>query len=240
MTPKQFQSRLLDWHKQHGRTTLPWQKNINPYRVWISEIMLQQTQVTTVIPYYQRFIKSFPTIKKLASAPLDDVLAHWSGLGYYARARNLHRAAQIIVDQGWPDTVEGLSELPGIGRSTAGAILSFAMNTRAPILDGNVKRVLTRAYAIEGWAGNTAVTQQLWALAETLTPKKNIATYTQAIMDLGSLVCTRTKPKCHDCPMHNHCLAEAQGIQGELPTRKAKKLLPTKNHHDADSKKPQQ
>ncbi|MGS2724651.1 A/G-specific adenine glycosylase [Porticoccus sp. GXU_MW_L64] len=226
-----FAQRLLTWFDQHGRHDLPWQQNITPYRVWISEIMLQQTQVATVIPYYQRFMARFPDVHSLAAAPQDDVLHHWTGLGYYARARNLHKAAQqVVAEQGgeFPDTVEQLSELPGIGRSTAGAIRAIAFKKRAVILDGNVKRVLTRYRAIAGYPGTTTVANQLWQLADKLTPQKRVADYTQAIMDLGATLCTRSKPACLLCPMQSDCTAYAGGNPSQYPHRKAKKEKPVR------------
>lgn len=231
MSTNTFAKRLLRWFDQHGRHDLPWQQDITPYRVWISEIMLQQTQVTTVIPYYQRFMASFPTVQALAASPQDDVLHHWTGLGYYARARNLHKAAQMVVEEfggEFPNTVEGLSSLPGIGRSTAGAIRSIAFKKRAAILDGNVKRVLTRYAAVEGYPGETAVANQLWELAEEFTPKKRVADYTQAIMDLGATLCTRSKPDCVNCPFRSDCQGYATGEPTLFPHRKAKKEKPVK------------
>ncbi|MDM3871828.1 A/G-specific adenine glycosylase [Porticoccus sp. W117] len=231
MTATTFAQRLLTWFDQHGRHDLPWQQDITPYRVWVSEIMLQQTQVTTVIPYYQRFMARFPSVQALAEAPQDDVLHHWTGLGYYARARNLHKAAQQVMAEHngeFPDSVEQLSTLPGIGRSTAGAIRSIAFKKRAVILDGNVKRVLTRYRAIGGYPGTTAVANQLWQLAEQLTPKKRVADYTQAIMDLGATLCTRSKPACLLCPMQTDCQGHASGDPSQYPHRKAKKEKPVR------------
>ncbi|MCK4493466.1 MAG: A/G-specific adenine glycosylase, partial [Methylococcales bacterium] len=194
MKPILFQQKILAWFERKGRKNLPWQQPINPYRVWVSEIMLQQTQVTTVIPYFQRFMASFPDLKTLAQASMDDVLQHWAGLGYYARARNLHKSAQIIHQQGYfPDNVEGLIKLPGIGLSTAGAISSIAFNHSAAILDGNVRRVLTRFHAITGWVGTPSVSKKLWELSDCYTPVNQVADYTQAMMDLGAPLCTRTK-----------------------------------------------
>ncbi len=222
---------LLTWFDQYGRHDLPWQHPINAYRVWLSEVMLQQTQVSTVIPYFNRFMKTFPSLADLANAKLDTVLHLWSGLGYYARGRNLHKAAQIIRDnfQGkFPTQFDDIISLPGIGRSTAGAIASIALQQRHPILDGNVKRVLSRYAAIPGYPGNTAVAQQLWHLAETHTPKKRVADYTQAIMDLGATVCSRSKPKCGVCPLNNNCQAYALNRINEFPGKKPKKVLPIK------------
>ena len=210
---------LLAWFEQHGRHDLPWQQPRTAYRVWISEIMLQQTQVSTVIPYFERFLQRFPDINRLAEADIDEVLHQWTGLGYYARARNLHKAAQHIRDQyagRFPEKFEHVIALPGIGRSTAGAILAQAMNQRFAILDGNVKRVLTRLHTIEGWPGNKKVESQLWEIAESYTPQKDIVNYTQAIMDLGATVCKRSKPDCHLCPLATICSANAQQRQQEL------------------------
>ena len=203
-----FAERLLDWFDEHGRKDLPWQKPKEAYRVWVSEVMLQQTQVQTVIPYFERFTARFPDVVTLADAAQDDVLQHWSGLGYYARARNLHRAAQVIRDTyagEFPRTLDEVIDLPGVGRSTAGAILSLAFNQRHTILDGNVKRVLARHQAVEGWPGRTAVAKQLWDIAERYTPAENTAAYTQAIMDLGATLCTRSKPACERCPVAADC-----------------------------------
>ncbi len=224
-----FSDRLLAWFDRHGRKHLPWQQRTDAYGVWISEIMLQQTQVATVIPYYQRFIKRFPTIASLAEANLDDVLHLWTGLGYYARARNLHKAARIIVDQHagtFPRDFHAVVALPGIGRSTAGAILAFTRGQRHPILDGNVKRVLTRFFRIAGWPGEAAVVQELWQLADALTPAVRIADYTQAIMDLGASVCTRNKPVCTDCPQVRFCHAYRFAEQDELPAPRPRRTLP--------------
>ncbi len=226
-----FADRLLRWFDEAGRKDLPWQQNITPYRVWVSEIMLQQTQVSTVVPYYQRFMARFPDVESLASATEDEVLHHWTGLGYYARARNLHRAAQKVVTQFngiFPSSVEQLLELPGVGRSTAGAICAIAFHKRAAILDGNVKRVLSRFHAIDGWPGTTNVSKILWQKAEQHTPAHRLADYTQAIMDLGATVCSRSSPDCHRCPLQSDCKACARGKQTEYPGKKPKKTLPTK------------
>lgn len=226
-----FARRLLAWYDRHGRHDLPWQQQPTPYRVWVSEVMLQQTQVATVIPYFERFMKSFPNVEALANASLDEVLAHWSGLGYYSRARNLHRAAQLVRDEyngEFPQQLEAVMALPGIGRSTAGAILALACEQHQTILDGNVKRVLSRFHAIEGWPGKREVEQRLWQLAETLTPKKRTADYTQAIMDLGATLCTRSKPRCEACPVSSECLAHTEGRITEFPGKKARKALPIK------------
>jgi len=226
-----FSSRLVVWQRQHGRHDLPWQ-SADAYRVWLSEIMLQQTQVATVIPYYQRFVASFPTIAALAVATEEQVLAHWSGLGYYARGRNLHRAAQIIVDKyhgEFPRQFEQILELPGIGRSTAAAICALAFHERRAILDGNVKRVLSRYCGIDGSPSEKMVQAQLWQQAEALLPKRDIAAYIQAQMDLGATLCTRSKPKCFDCPVRSDCVALQSGRVGELPTPRARKAVPERN-----------
>lgn len=227
-----FATKLLRWFDKFGRKDLPWQKNITPYRVWISEIMLQQTQVATVIPYFERFITKFPNVKALANAQLDDVLHLWTGLGYYARARNIHKTAKIIsqeFSQKFPEDLEGLLTLPGIGRSTAGAILSIACKKSMPILDGNVKRVLTRHEGIEGWPGENKVAQTLWTVAEKYTPLQRCNDYTQAIMDLGATLCTRTAPQCPICPLQKSCFAYKEGRQKDFPSPKKRAILPVKN-----------
>ena len=229
-----FSQQLLAWFDKHGRKDLPWQQNPTPYRVWISEIMLQQTQVATVIPYYKRFMARFPDLHRLSDAPLDSVLSHWSGLGYYARARNLHKAAQQVVEQhdgAFPCSQEALELLPGIGRSTAGAILSIACGKKATILDGNVKRVLTRYHAISGWPGQSAVAKRLWEVAEQSTPSRRVADYTQAVMDLGATLCTRAKPACGQCPLSTDCEALKQGNPKAFPTPKPRKQRPLKTRH---------
>jgi A/G-specific adenine glycosylase len=229
-----FADRVLDWFGRHGRKDLPWQRKPTPYRVWVSEIMLQQTQVTTVIPYYERFMHAFPDVGALADAHSDDVLHHWSGLGYYARARNLHKAAKIVRDEfggSFPVDFDAVLALPGIGRSTAGAILALSSGQRHAILDGNVKRVLSRYYAVDGWPGATAVAKTLWAHAEKNTPEAEIAAYTQAMMDLGATVCTRTKPACECCPLAHDCQARAAGRQGEFPGRRPKRDKPRRTTH---------
>ena len=223
---------LLAWWDRHGRHDLPWQQDPAPYRVWVSEIMLQQTQVATVARYYDIFMAAFPDVQALADAPADEVLHRWSGLGYYARARNLHRAAQLVRDQHdgvVPADFDALSALPGIGRSTAGAILALSAGQRHAILDGNVKRVLARVFRIEGLPSETAVQRELWALAERCTPTPRVAHYTQAIMDLGASVCARRKPACEQCPLREGCLALAVGLTRQLPARKAAKARPLRN-----------
>ncbi len=231
MTPKIFQKKILLWFDLNGRKNLPWQIETTAYRTWLSEIMLQQTQVTTVIPYFNRFIQTFPTIKSLAEAPLDLVLQHWAGLGYYARARNLHKTSIIINNNKgeFPSDLEGLMALPGIGRSTAGAILSIAFNKSHPILDGNVRRVLARYYAISGWTGNSKISHELWKISTRLTPVQRCADYTQAMMDLGATLCTRSKPRCDDCPIKSGCLARIEDKIKQLPTPKPAKSLVAKN-----------
>jgi A/G-specific adenine glycosylase len=224
-----FAERLLAWHARAGRHDLPWQHPRTPYRVWVSEIMLQQTQVATVIPYFERFMARFASLPALAAAPLDEVLHLWTGLGYYARARNLHRAAQIVCREHGgelPTDIEALAVLPGIGRSTAAAILAQAHDQRQPILDGNVKRVLCRHRAVAGWPGTAAVQKTLWQLAESYTPPGDAAAYTQAIMDLGALVCTRHRPRCADCPVAADCAAHATGSVADYPQPRPRRVLP--------------
>lgn len=223
---------LLAWFDQYGRKDLPWQQQRSAYRVWISEIMLQQTQVKTAIPYFQAFMQRFPDVLSLAGAHEDDVLHHWSGLGYYARARNLHKAAQQVRDLHggeFPQLFDEVLALPGVGRSTAGAILAQANGQRHAILDGNVKRVLARLHALHGWTGQASVQQQLWHYAEAYTPQQRVADYTQAIMDLGATLCTRSRPRCDDCPLQLNCQALATDQVSLLPTRKPKKALPVKS-----------
>jgi len=218
--------RLLDWFDKHGRHDLPWQLSRTPYSVWVSEIMLQQTQVGTVIPFYDRFMQRFPTVTSLAAASLDDVLGTWAGLGYYARARNLWRAARVVVEQHGgelPKDFDALHALPGIGRSTAGAILAQAYGQRWPILDGNVKRVLARYHAVAGWPGEPRVATELWRYAEQHTPHAGVADYTQAIMDLGATLCTRTRPKCTACPLASDCDAAQAGTQALYPAPRPKR-----------------
>ncbi|HEX5803343.1 MAG TPA: A/G-specific adenine glycosylase [Azospira sp.] len=223
-----FAVRLIDWQKRHGRHDLPWQRTRDPYRIWLSEIMLQQTQVATVIPYYARFLERFPDLAALAAAPQTAVLELWAGLGYYARARNLHRCAQVIVaDHGgrFPENAEEIARLPGIGRSTAAAIAAFAFAARGAILDGNVKRVLTRCFGIDGFPGQAAVERELWELAERLLPAHEIEAYTQGVMDLGATLCVRSRPRCADCPLRGLCVAARDGRQAELPAAKPAKAL---------------
>lgn len=231
MTQPSISTRILDWYDQHGRKHLPWQKNRTAYRVWLSEIMLQQTQVATVIPYYERFTQRFPTVYDLALAKEDDVLSLWTGLGYYARARNLHKCAMTVVEQHdgeFPNTVESLALLPGIGRSTAGAIASLAYGVSAPILDGNVKRTLTRYHGVYGWPGQTKVANELWQYAISHTPETRNADYTQAMMDHGATLCTRRRPQCNRCPIRTDCVAYRKNITEQLPEKKPKKSKPVK------------
>ncbi len=230
MGKSDFASWILDWHRVHGRKDLPWQHKISPYRVWVSEIMLQQTQVNTVIPYFNRFMAEFPDVQELANATLDKVLGYWSGLGYYARARHMHRAAVIIHTAGtFPNTLESLCELPGVGRSTAGAILSIAFEKPAAILDGNVKRVLSRFHGVDGWPGNTSISQKLWTLSELNTPRLHVGEYTQGIMDLGATVCKRRQPDCKNCPLQLECYARKYDSTEKIPAPRPKKDKPSKH-----------
>ena len=227
-----FTRKILAFYDKHGRKDLPWKQNKSAYSIWLSEIMLQQTQVATVIPYFQRFTERFPTLETLAQAQIDEVLHLWTGLGYYARARNLHKTAQRVCERHngvLPENFDDLIELPGIGRSTAGAILAQAHEQPIAILDGNVKRVLTRLHAIEGWPGTKTIENELWELAQHYTPKKRAGDYTQAIMDLGATICTRKKTRCEDCPVQNHCLAFAHEKVDMLPTPKPRAALPEKS-----------
>jgi A/G-specific adenine glycosylase len=210
---------LVDWQRRHGRRGLPWQDTRDPYRIWLSEVMLQQTQVSAVLPYYERFLKQFPSIEALAAASEDEVLRLWSGLGYYARGRNLHAAARQISAHGFPGTAAAIEALPGVGRSTAAAIAAFAFGERAAILDGNVKRVLARCFGLVG-------EKALWEQAERLLPDSDIETYTQALMDLGATVCVRSTPRCGACPVAKQCVARKTGRTAELPARRARKPLP--------------
>lgn len=224
-----FADRLIRWQRAHGRLDLPWQNTRDPYRIWLSEVMLQQTQVATATPYYLRFLDRFPSVDALAAADREDVLALWSGLGYYSRARNLHQAAvQVASLGGFPQTREGLEALSGVGRSTAAAIAVFSAGKREAILDGNVKRVLARHFAVEGFPGAGAVQQRLWSLAESLLPATGIEAYTQGLMDLGATVCVRSRPRCGQCPVQATCAALAQNRVGDFPGRKARKPLPHK------------
>lgn len=226
-----FAANLTQWQRIHGRNALPWQGG-NAYQVWISEIMLQQTQVATVIPYYQRFIATFPTIGALAAASEDQVLAHWSGLGYYSRARNLYRAAQQIMQLHageFPHTYDNIVALPGVGRSTAAAICSLALKQKHAILDGNVKRVLARYFGIKSYPGEKNTETLLWQHAEALLPAHDVAVYTQGLMDLGALVCTRSNPLCDICPVQRNCIARQQGLAGQLPVPRPCKALPERH-----------
>jgi len=226
-----FAQRVLDWFDLHGRHDLPWQHDTSPYRVWVSEIMLQQTQVKTVIPFYQRFMAAFPSVQELAAAQEDEVLHLWTGLGYYARARNLHKAARLVCSDfegSFPTTLQELQALPGVGRSTAGAILSIACGGRASILDGNVKRVLARYHAVTGWPGKRAVHDRLWEIAEGYTPRERCGDYTQAMMDLGATLCTRASPRCQECPLQQGCAAHRDGSQLLYPGKNPKKVMPVR------------
>ncbi|MDY7220207.1 A/G-specific adenine glycosylase [Denitrificimonas sp. JX-1] len=231
MKPEAFGPAVVAWYEQHGRKDLPWQQDVSPYRVWVSEIMLQQTQVTTVMDYFTRFMHAMPSVHDLAAAPLDEVLHLWTGLGYYTRARNLHKTAQLICTEyggEFPRNAEALATLPGIGPSTAGAIASLSMGIRAPILDGNVKRVLARYSAEAQYPGASLATKRLWALAEQLTPQQDVAKYTQAMMDLGATLCTRKQPECERCPVNSGCLAYATEQQNVLPAPRPRKTLPVR------------
>ncbi|MGE8361796.1 A/G-specific adenine glycosylase [Pseudomonas sp.] len=231
MSPEQFSSAVLGWYDDHGRKDLPWQQGITPYRVWVSEIMLQQTQVSTVLGYFDRFMAALPTVKDLAEAPEDEVLHLWTGLGYYTRARNLQKTAQIVMAEHggeFPRDVDALTALPGIGRSTAGAIASLSMGLRAPVLDGNVKRVLARYVAQEGYPGEPKVARQLWDVAERFLPQDRVNNYTQAMMDLGATLCTRSKPSCLLCPLQSGCQAHMLGLEIRYPIAKPRKALPQK------------
>ena len=226
-----FSARVLAWYDQHGRKDLPWQQAITPYRVWLSEIMLQQTQVATVIDYFARFTARFPTVQDLAGADLEQVLALWAGLGYYSRAKNLHRAAIMVCQEfagEFPSEQSELERLPGVGRSTAAAIRSLAFQQPAAILDGNVKRVLARHQGITGWPGKAQTLKALWQAAESLTPSSRSRAYTQVMMDLGATVCTRSRPKCALCPVQHDCIALADDVIDQLPGKKPKKTLPVK------------
>jgi A/G-specific adenine glycosylase len=225
---EKIQSKLLLWFKKNKRD-LPWRKTKDPYAIWVSEIMLQQTQVTTVIPYYENFLQSFPTLRHLSKANLSKVLKVWEGLGYYSRARNLHRASQIVLNHFHgkiPDTLKDLLGLPGIGRSTAGAILSFAFHKDAPILDGNAKRVLSRLFAVSGSQGERKTEQLLWKISESLIPKGFSNPFNQALMDLGSMICTSKDPQCPKCPLRDLCKGKASGEPERFPTKTIRKKIP--------------
>jgi A/G-specific adenine glycosylase len=224
-----FAARLIRWHKRHGRHDLPWQNTTDPYRVWLSEIMLQQTQVATVIPYYLRFLDRFPQLADLAAAPVEEVMALWSGLGYYARARNLHAGARAVIAQhggNFPRDPNIIALLPGIGRSTANSIATFCFGAQAPILDGNVKRVLCRAFGVEGSPASGPVEKRLWAMATELMPKRHGDIFNQAQMDLGATICSRTRPSCEACPLNQTCIAHKTGRTRELPTPKPRLAIP--------------
>ena len=228
---ERFARRLIRWQKQHGRHDLPWQNTRDPYRVWLSEIMLQQTRVAAVIPYYARFLARFPTLQDLAAAPVEDVMAQWSGLGYYARARNLHACAKVVahVHGGiFPGDPDAIAELPGIGRSTANAIAVFCFNARVAILDGNVKRVLARCFGIDGFPGVPIIEKKMWRLANEQLPTHDMAAYIQGQMDLGATLCTRGKPGCDVCPLQDICVARREGRVAELPTPRPKRAMPEK------------
>lgn len=234
MKQKAFSERILRWYHRHGRKDLPWQRERTPYRVWVSEVMLQQTQVTTVIPYFERFVARFPDVVALAGADIDAVLHLWSGLGYYARARNLHKAACVVRDLHgglFPTDFTAVQALPGIGRSTAGAILAQACGQRHAILDGNVKRVLARYHAVAGWPGETAVLARLWEYAERHTPNQHVADYTQAMMDLGATLCTRAQPRCGECPVQDGCAAFRADAVRDYPAPRPKRILPVRETH---------
>ena len=226
-----FSRRVIEWQRKHGRHELPWQ-GADAYRVWLSEIMLQQTQVNTVIPYFQKFVASFPDIPALAAATEEQVLTHWGGLGYYSRARNLHRSAQQIMQQHggeFPASFDDMLALPGIGRSTAAAISALVFKQCRAILDGNVKRVLARHLALQGWTGDKKIETRLWSQADARLPDKNIAEYTQGMMDLGAMICTRSKPRCNECPVQSDCAAFQQGQVAQLPVRRPRKLVPERH-----------
>ena len=226
---KSFAARLIAWQRTHGRHDLPWQNTRDAYRIWLSEIMLQQTQVATVIPYYDRFLASFPDVRALADAPLDRVLERWSGLGYYRRAHHLHAAAKTIVERhrgAFPRDAQTIATLPGIGRSTAAAIAAFAFGARGAILDGNVRRVLARHRGIAGYPGEKKVEEKLWAAAEALLPERDIEAYTQALMDLGATICARAAPRCGECPVATDCVARRDDRIAALPSPRPRKTLP--------------
>ena len=228
----EFSTRIIAWQKRHGRRDLPWQNTCDPYRIWLSEIMLQQTQVATVIPYFARFLEKFPTLRDLARASEDEVLALWSGLGYYSRGRNLLRAAQIVAEKfsgEFPKGMDDILALPGVGQSTAAAISAFAFGERQAILDGNVKRVFARHFGVAGFPGEKKIETKLWSVANEALPKKNIESYTQGLMDLGATVCLRTRPLCLACPVEESCIAKREGRIKELPTPRPRKAVPEKS-----------
>ena len=232
VTEPSFSARLINWYGRFGRHDLPWQAARTPYRVWLSEIMLQQTQVATVIPYFERFVTRCPNVQTLAAAAPDEVLHLWSGLGYYSRARNLHRCAQLLVTRHggeFPQDLEALIALPGIGRSTAGAILAQAYSLPHAILDGNVKRVLARYHALAGWPGESAVAKNLWSLSEQHLPRTKVRDYTQAIMDLGATLCTRSRPRCGDCPVAGDCAAHQSTRVADFPSARPKRVMPRRS-----------
>ena len=232
VTTQTFARRIIAWQKKHGRHDLPWQNTRGPYRIWLSEIMLQQTQVATVIPYYARFLKKFPALRDLARASEDEVLALWSGLGYYSRGRNLLRAAQMIdqkFEGEFPKLFDDILSLPGIGQSTAAAISAFAFGERQAILDGNVKRVFARHFGVVGFPGDKKVEAKLWVVANEALPKKNIEAYTQGLMDLGATICLRSRPLCLTCPIAESCVAKHEGRIQELPSPRPKKAVPEKS-----------
>ena len=229
---KTFQDQVVNWQKTHGRHQLPWQQASNPYRVLVSELMLQQTQVSTVIPYFNRWMQSFPTVEALAAATNDQVMAHWQGLGYYARARNLHKAAVYICELGdFPARLDQLLLVPGVGRYTAGAIMSFAYDAYGPIVDGNVRRLYARYFGIDGVTNSPAVDKKLWALAEQLTPTEHCKSFAQGLLDLGATICKPRQPLCEQCPLATTCQALLQNRVDELPTPKPKKNVPVKDGH---------
>ena len=227
----EFAERVVAWQRRHGRHDLPWQGTRDAYRLWLSEVMLQQTQVATVIPYYERFLARFPSVAALAAAPVEDVMALWAGLGYYSRARNLHACARAVVSEHggrFPESAEALARLPGIGASTAAAIAVFAFGERATILDGNVKRVFARHFGVAGWPGEAAVVRELWRLAREALPERDVEAYTQGLMDLGATVCTRSRPACSACPVAASCVARSQGRQAELPGARPRRERPSR------------
>jgi len=224
---RDFARKVVGWQRLHGRHDLPWQRTRDPYRIWLSEVMLQQTRVETVLPYFERFLRRFPDVRELARTPVGEVLRLWSGLGYYARARNLHRAAKVVIERGgFPRSQYELAELPGIGRSTAAAIAAFAFGARAAILDGNVRRVLARCFGVCGFPGDPAVTRALWSLAEAELPEKSIRGYTQGLMDLGATLCLRAKPRCDACPLASRCVALRERRVDEIPAPRPRRQLP--------------